>query len=129
MERLCEAMRDLTILTALFTLTLAASAADYCSLTVEVRTPDGKRPEANVTVLQHDGHELYQMAERGDARFCGLGLRPVTVKVGGDGTCNQVVVHDVPLYWEKEHHVKVVYDVMPCLVEPPKVRRFCTYLF
>jgi hypothetical protein len=122
-------MITLRLLTVLCSFAAAASASGYCSLIVEVRTPDGKRPTANVTVTEQNGRELYQLAEGQDARFCGLGLRPVTVKVGGDRTCNQVVINDVPLYWQKTHYLKVLYDIMPCLVESTHVFRFCTYLF
>ena len=106
-----------------------AAASGYCSLVVEVTAPNGKRPAANITVTEQNGRELYQMAEGRDATFCDLGLRPVTVKVGGDGTCDQVIVREVPLYWQKTNHLKVVYDVTPCLVESVHVFRFCTYLF
>ena len=107
----------------------ASAAADYCSLIVEVTAPNGKKPAANIMVTEQNGRELYQLAEGRDAQFCDLGLRPVTVKVGGDRTCDQVIIRDVPLYWQKTKFLKVIYDIIPCLVDSPHVFRFCTYLF
>jgi hypothetical protein len=56
-------------------------------------------------------------------------VRPVTVKVGADDTCNQVVVHEVPLSWHKTYRLRITYDPKPCLEDTvhPLVPT-CTYL-
>jgi len=109
---------------------LATASGDYCSLVVEVVTPDGERPIALISVVEQNGRKLEQLRRGQDARFCDLGILPVTVKVGGDDTCNQVVVNGVPLSWQETHHMKITYDPKPCLEDTahPLVPT-CTYLF
>lgn len=122
-----------TIRLLLLTLSAAASAAgaaDYCSLVVRVVDPNGRRPTAEVTVTEQGGRKLTQIEEGNDAKFCDLGLRPVTVDVGDVGTCNQVRISDVPLTWNATYHLKITYDPVPCLKEPPHILpRYCTFLF
>ncbi len=97
----------------------AALAADYCSLVVRVVSPDGRRPFAIVSVLEKNGRLTERDPTPEDVRFCDLGIGPVTVKVGADGTCNQVVVKDVPLMWQEQYLLTVTYDLEPCLEDPP----------
>jgi len=109
---------------------IASASGDYCSLVVEVVAPNGKRPTADVTVIEQNGRKLEQLSEGQDAKFCDLGLLPVSVKVGDDVTCNQVIVSEVPLSWLKTYHLKVIYDLKPCLKDLPHLPTpFCTYLF
>ena len=99
--------------------THAVSAADYCSLAVRVLSADGKREEAIVSVKEKDGRITELGPTFSDVSFCDLGIEPVTVKVGSDGTCNQVVVNGVPLTWGKQYLLAVTYDSGPCLVDRP----------
>ena len=96
-----------------------ATAADYCSLIVRVLSPDGQRVEALVSVEENGGRTIERDPSLGDVRFCDLGIAPVTVKVGADGTCNQVVVRDVPLRWQEQYLLRVTYDPEPCLGDLP----------
>jgi hypothetical protein len=117
----------------LFALSGAASAlasSGYCSLAVDVFTPGGKRPIALVTVTEPDGRVSRQLERSAEARFCDLGLGPVRVEVGAADTCNQVVVNEVPLFWQKLYRLKVTYDPEPCMIEPVRpLAPVCTYLF
>jgi hypothetical protein len=94
---------------------------DYCSLTVRVLSPDGRRPGASVSVKEENGRVKEQEAdqESGDVRFCDLGGVPVTVTVGND-ECNQVIVRGVPVSWNDPYLLTVTYDPEPCLRELPR---------
>ena len=96
------------------------AAQDYCSLIVRVAAPNGRRPRVEVSVVEKNGRVQEQDQEKSDLRFCDLGGLPVTVKVGADGTCNQVIVREVPVAWEEPYFLRVVYDPVPCLLDPPR---------
>jgi hypothetical protein len=107
-----------------------AMSDNYCSLVVQVVAPNGKRPAADVRVTEENGRKLDQITDGMDARFCDLGVRPVTVEVGSAGTCNQVRVNSVPLAWGETYHLKITYDPVPCLRDLPHISpRYCTYVF
>lgn len=93
-------------------------AQGSCSLTVRVVSPDGRRPEAPISVREHDGRtvEKEQVPGKGDVQFCDLGILPVTVIVGSDGLCNQVTVRDVPLAWDQPYKLTVTYDPEACSI-------------
>jgi hypothetical protein len=97
-----------------------AVGADYWSLLVHVVSPDGRRPQALVSVIEKNGRTIERDPTADDVKFCDLGIDPVTVKVGTDGTCNQVVVKDIPLVWQEEYHLTVTYDLEPCLQDLPR---------
>jgi hypothetical protein len=106
------------------------SAGEYCSLVVRVLSPDGRRVEALVSVEEGNGRVIERDPTSEDVKFCDLGIAPVTVKVGADGTCNQVVVRDVPLTWQEQHLLTVTYDLEPCLEDlPPPPVPVCQVLF
>jgi hypothetical protein len=108
----------------------SAAAADYCSLIVRVLSPDGRRVEALVSVEEKNGRAVERDPTLEDVKFCDLGIAPVTVKVGADGTCNQVVVRDVRLTWEEQYLLRVTYDIEPCLEDlPPLPVPICHVLF
>ena len=94
-----------------------ALCADYCSLKVRVMTPEGLRPDALISVEERSGRTVTQYQESTDVSFCDLGGLPVTVRVGAAGTCNQVVVRNVPVEWNSTYLLKVTYDVETCLRE------------
>ena len=95
-----------------------AIAEDYCSLRVRVLSPDGSLAPAVVSVEEADGRRLVR-SPNADSTFCDLGAKPVTVKVGADGTCNQVVVRNVPIEWQEPYLLTVMQDRKPCLWDPP----------
>lgn len=95
------------------------TAATYCPLVVRVFLPSGIEVEAWISVQERNGRVVEREHEPGGTRFCDLGILPVTVTVRGDGTCNQVVVRDVPLRWGITYTLKVILDRKPCLYHPP----------
>ncbi len=102
-------------------------ASEFCSLVVKVTDAKGRETDAVVTVEEHDGTTVRRANESGGARFCGLGISPVTVTVGAP-ECNQVTVRNVGLEWGATTILHVTYDVEPCLVDAPPVAA-CEYLF
>lgn len=96
-----------------------AWAADYCSLIVHVVSADGRRPEAIVSVKEKSGRIVERDPTSEDVKFCDLGIEPVTVTVGADGTCNRVTVADVPLRWAEPYLLTVTYNLDPCLGDAP----------
>lgn len=104
-------------------------AQDHCSLIVRVLSPDGRRPEVPISVSDRSGRtdELEQGKE--DVRFCGLGILPVIVTVGSGGMCNQVVVHDVPVAWNRTYLLHVTYDPEACRERVPPPEPTCEMLF
>src|SRR5437773_2455866 len=70
----------------------AVAASDYCSLVVRVLSPEGVVLSGiPIVVTEASGVVVLGSTENGEAQFCGLGIRPVTIKVGRT-TCNQVLV-------------------------------------
>jgi hypothetical protein len=107
MERLYQ-----VALSGVICLSAGAYGADFCSLIVKVTAPDGRRPVALVSVIEQSGRKLQEFQRTNDTKFCDLGILPVTVKVGTDQSCNQVVVNNVPLRWGEPYHLYVTYE--PC---------------
>jgi hypothetical protein len=96
-----------------------ADAEDYCSLSVRVLSPDQQRPvEVAVKVQEQNGRSVTKETTVADLKFCDLGITPVTVTVGSDA-CNQVIVRDIPLEWDEEYQLTVIYDVASCMIEAP----------
>jgi len=108
----------------------SVTAQDYCSLVVKVVSPDGRRPGASVYVEEKSGRIQEKDQEFDDVKFCDLGALPVTVKVGEDRSCNQVIVREVPIAWNEPYLLTVTYDPEPCIREhvPPPVP-LCTIVF
>jgi hypothetical protein len=118
------------VLAAVLAAGCPAIAQRYCSLTVRVLSPDGRREDALVSVEEKNGRLESLRQGSTDVRFCDLGAIPVTVKVGVDGTCNQVVVRNVPVAWNAPVSLTITYDIEPCLVEaPPPPSRICRMVF
>jgi hypothetical protein len=97
-------------------------------LIVRVLTPDGQRPEASVFVTERSGRTVERDQEDEDVRFCDLGILPVGVKVGSDGTCNQVEIHDVPVSLKREYLLRITYDPEACPEPPPPPFPICRVL-
>src|SRR5947209_3380614 len=102
MERLYQITLGLALIVGLAA-RAQTSPQTACSLAVRVLTPDGQRPEAPVSVKEENGHIHVDEQEDGDVHFCALGILPVTVTVGSDGLCNQVVVRNVPVTWDEPY--------------------------
>jgi hypothetical protein len=92
-------------------------------LAVRALSPDGRRPQAFISVREKNGRVTELEQTDRDVRFCGLGILSVDVTVGQEG-CNQVVVRDVPISPEQTFLLNITYDVEPCLYSdvplPPK---------
>jgi hypothetical protein len=108
----------------------ASAANDYCSLVVHVVSPERQpQTEVLVSVRETNGRASEKETTSEGASFCDLGVMPVTVTIGGD-TCNQVVVRDVPLVWNEQRLLTVVYDYKPCMPERPLMGApYCQILF
>jgi hypothetical protein len=106
-----------------------AAAQDYCSLVVDV-TDSGDRPLTHVpvTVEEADGRTESSPTEKGEARFCDLGISQVTVSVGSPSDCTYAVVRNVPLLWSATRRIKVVYDNGICAVDEPPPILLCAVL-
>ena len=96
------------------------SGQGYCSLTVRVTAPDGRRPAVSVRVVEKSGRVEELDQEKSDVKFCDLGGLPVTVSVGEEGTCNQVVVREVPVSWNEPYALHILYDPTPCFRDLPR---------
>jgi hypothetical protein len=107
---------------------VATAAPDYCSLVVRVLRPVGlPLPGIQVIVSEPSGVVVVgNTAENGEAQFCGLGVRGVTIKVGRS-SCNQLLVQNVPLAWNSTREVQVTY--VACPIESPTVYPLCSVLF
>lgn len=88
----------------------------YCSLIVKVElTAPG--PETNVAVVEDNGWKTELETSRGQARFCGLGFGPVSITVGSQGDCGEVVLKHVGLDWNHTRRISVIYDRSECTRE------------
>jgi hypothetical protein len=92
-----------------------------CSLRVRVLSPDGARPHVAVSVEERNGRKVEKDQNDGDVEFCDLGALPVTVRVGDDKTCNQVVVREVPIRWNDPYTLNVTWQFCKCTYLPPPV--------
>ena len=110
----------IALLLLLVTGVSAVAAPDYCSLVVRVLNQGGTASSGiQVIVSEPNGVVLAgYTTENGEARFCGLGVRPVAVKVGRS-SCNQVIVQNVLLIWDSTREVIVTY--VACPTETPSV--------
>ncbi len=98
----------------------SGAAAEFCSLIVRVTELGGAGvSDVPVTIQETGGRIESAVAESGEARFCDLGVLPVTVTVGSVSSCDQTVVHNVILAWGLTRMLKVVYDRAPCRVDGP----------
>jgi hypothetical protein len=75
---------------------------------------------AVVSVEEQNGRTEEHDQEANDVEFCDLGGLPVTVKVGDDGGCNEVIVRNVPVSWGVPYLLVVTYDPEPCLRDLPR---------
>jgi hypothetical protein len=105
-----------------------AVSQEFCSLEVQVVHPSGFGLSGiPVWVYEADGRVEYALTENGLARFCGLGIRGVSVRAGH--SCGEVTVKSIPLEWSLTRVVKIVYDQAPCLLDEPPPILPCSILF
>lgn len=91
-----------------------AMASDYCSLIVRVLNLRGTQVYATVQVQEKSGRTIRsEQTPLVAARFCDLGLEPVTVKTGGGG-CNLVEVKEVQLEWQQEIQLVITQNTESC---------------
>ena len=89
----------------------ASSAADYCSLTVQVSDGHGNHPTGiSVTVVEGNGRTEAGVTKDGVAKFCDLGLSSVDITVGEADGCAEVVVRNVDMSWGVEKTVGVIHN-------------------
>ena len=91
-------------------LSAACFGQEFCSLAVEVPSA------ANgiyVFVYEADGGVQVELTKEGIARFCGLGIRPVDIRVGRD--CAPVTITGVMLRWGETRHLRVLYSDGQCM--------------
>lgn len=122
-------MSRIPLLCLAFNLMGAVPVDAYCSLSVRVLSPDQQRiPDVPVSVKEQNGRTIEKESTTEDVKFCDLGLRPVTVTVGVD-SCNQTIVRDVPVDWETEYTLTVIYDREACVQsQPPAPVPYCRIL-
>jgi hypothetical protein len=121
MNSMKRAIRYLLLvgIAAVWFVTPSLFAREYCPLTVQVVTPNGKRPEAQVEVREKNGRRIEKEQAPGrDLTFCDLGILPVTVIVGLKDC--EVVVSDVYLRWGEPYTLRVTYDQENCMDDRPK---------
>jgi hypothetical protein len=99
-------------------LTTAPSAytqAEYCSLVVKVQDSKGVPVDVRVHITRSDGSVLDELtSEDGTARFCDLGVAPVTVSLGS-AACKLLTLRNLYPEWRTERRLLVTYD--PCHAE------------
>jgi hypothetical protein len=90
----------------------------YCSLIVQVQTTalgvDTTAVETTVAVEEEDGTRTEVETLRGQARFCGLGLGPVTITVRYR-SCSEIILKHVRPRWNAARQISIVYDLSDCV--------------
>jgi len=98
---------------------MPASGQEYCSLIVRILGPVVAAPGVLVKVESEKGESFSARTENSVARFCGLGVLPVTVSVGNPADCNYTVVHNVLPTWGVAREIQVAFDQAACRDEGP----------
>jgi hypothetical protein len=107
-----------------------AAGQDFCPLVVHVMDPGGKLVSGvPVKVEEKSGRAVSSTVEKGEVRFCDLGVLHVTVSVGFPSGCNYTVVQNVPLVWSLTRKLDITYDEGVCRVDGPPPILLCAVLF
>jgi len=106
-------VKHLSVFVLLALSTTLAEAKTYCSLRIEVKTSDPFRPLVPITVEEPNSPSQSATTRGGEVEFCGLGILPITIRVG-DTACSQVIVTKVRLRWGVTSRVVVHYDSTSC---------------
>lgn len=107
-----------------------AVAQDQCSLHVYVVDPHDRAVSGvDVKVQEANGRVASNVAEKGEANFCDLGVSSVDVSVGPLNGCTHTVVRNVQIDWGVTREVKVIFDPSPCQVDGPPPIFPCRVLF
>lgn len=111
---------NMTWMMTLFLFAGFPTAQDHCSLIVTVDEPAGRGIGVDVTVMTADGRKVRKGTVPGDdgAKFCDLGILPVTVVVGNE-MCSQVILRNVQLQWSKTTTSRVFLDRSRCMIDGP----------
>ena len=67
--------------------------------------------------------------EKGEARFCDLGVLHVTVTLGWPYQCNYTVIRDVRLEWQRAQELKAFFDDGACTRDGISPLLPCAVLF
>lgn len=76
-------MTPVLYLVLAYSLAASALGQTYCSLVIRVVDYNDREINADIKVTEKNGRLTQQENEAGGARFCNLGIQPVTVTVGG----------------------------------------------
>lgn len=91
---------------------------EWCPLIVKVYQQDSSyQAEADITVTEEDGARYSFQNAPGEAKFCGLGFRPVTVEV--KGFCETVRVATSWFVRDETRILKVLLDQERCFRDRP----------
>lgn len=94
-------------------------AQDYSSLTVHVSST-GRASPTWVFVIESGGRTEERELTSPEVQFCDLGGLPVTVKVGEDWDCNQVVVRNDHVTFGRPYALTVTYNSTRCNEDLPR---------
>jgi hypothetical protein len=109
---MAKLLLTLSVLSMLTTKPSAYAQAEYCSLVVKVQDSKGVPVDVRVHISKSDGSVLDELtSEDGTARFCDLGVAPVTVSLGS-ADCKLLTLRNVYPEWRTEKKLVVTYD--PC---------------
>jgi hypothetical protein len=114
MEKLLSSVMFGTLLVCVWT-PVHLRAQENCSLTVKLLDANGKEDLSprRIRVTEQSGREIEVVSRRGEARFCDLGILPVTITVGSP-YCHEVTVDSVPVDFGLNTVIKVVSDNNLC---------------
>lgn len=102
-----------------FVLSASAQVSSRCQLSVHVLSFDGRPIRSPVVVKEQNGRVHEAEHRSNPIKFCDLGILPVDVIVGGDGTCNQILVKHVPMQWDEEYPLRITRDLAACNTHGP----------
>jgi len=96
----------------------AVRAADYCSVTVTIQTPDGAPVDSSLIVYDESGAKFMEAtAVRGVAHICDLGFGSYRIEIGNSKRCNHITFTNVTDRWPIEQKLIAV-DVASCSGRP-----------
>lgn len=99
----------LIFVSACLTVASGVQAADFCSLTIFVRTSNGVPTNSAISVYDESGGLFISTtAVNGVARICDLGFSRYRVEIGDTRRCDHVTLTNVIDRWPKEQKLSVI---------------------
>lgn len=129
MERLYQVTYSIMVICFSGCVLGATPAQEPCSLVVRALTPSGERPKVPISVREGNGRFEEKYQDGDDVGFCDLGILPVTVTVGSDSMCDQVIIQGVQVSIDETHLLRVTYDPEGCGERIPPPLPACVVLF